>query len=176
MKFLELELPGVYRIEWEWLEDERGAFARTFCAREFEARGLSPCVAQCSLSHNRRRGTVRGMHYQVEPHAEAKLIRCSRGQVFDVVIDLRTDSPTFTRWIAVELSATEPEMLYLPKGCAHGFQTLADETEVFYQISTYYEPLAARGVRWDDPAFGIPWPLPVSVISEKDRGYPLFRP
>jgi len=176
MKFTELELPGVYRIEIEPIVDERGFFARSFCRREWEARGLNPCIAQCNISRNDRRGTLRGMHYQADPHAEAKLIRCTRGRVFDVVIDLRAASPTFARWVSVELSSEEPRMLYVPEGCAHGFQTLADDTEVFYLMSAFYEPEAARGVRWDDPLFDIPWPLPVSVISVRDRTYPLFRP
>jgi dTDP-4-dehydrorhamnose 3,5-epimerase len=174
MTFTELELPGVTLIEPEVIEDERGSFARTFCAREFERRGLNPCVAQCNLSWNRQRGTVRGLHYQAEPFAEAKLVRCTRGALFDVVVDLRPGSPTLGAFAAVELTAAGGRMLYIPEGCAHGFQTLEDDTEVFYQISQFYHPESARGLRWDDPAFAIPWPLPVSVISAKDRSYPCY--
>ncbi|MCA1684726.1 MAG: dTDP-4-dehydrorhamnose 3,5-epimerase [Planctomycetia bacterium] len=175
MIFLELDLAGAFLVEPERLEDGRGFFARTWCRREFEARGLDPRLAQCSVSFNARRGTLRGMHYQAAPHAEAKLVRCTRGAVFDVVLDLRPGSPTFARWASSELTADDHRMLYVPAGFAHGFQTLADRTEVFYQMSEPFEPSSARGVRWDDPAFGIAWPPAADrVISERDRGFPDF--
>ena len=170
------EIPGVFLLEPELVEDERGAFARTWCPREFAARGLSPNLAQCSLSFNARKGTLRGMHYQAAPYAEAKLVRCTRGAIYDVALDLRPGSPTFKRWTARELSADNRRMLYIPEGCAHGFQTLADDTEVFYQISEFYHPEAARGVRWDDPAFGIAWPpAERRILSARDAGYEDFR-
>jgi dTDP-4-dehydrorhamnose 3,5-epimerase len=177
MKFLETRLQGVYEIEAEPREDERGFLARSFCQREFEARGLVTAIAQCSVSYNRERGTLRGMHYQQAPYAEAKLIRCLRGALCDVVIDLRPQSSTFLQWVAVELKARPgrlSRMLYVPEGFAHGFQTLEDDTELFYQISEFHTPEAARGVRWDDPAFRIEWPEPVRVISDRDRTYPDF--
>jgi dTDP-4-dehydrorhamnose 3,5-epimerase len=178
VKFIETRLAGVYEIEPQPVEDERGFFARSFCRLEFERRGLNGAIAQCSVSYNRKRGTLRGMHYQEAPFAEAKLIQCLRGAVYDVVIDLRRDSQTFLQWLAVELRAVPgrtSRMLYIPEGFAHGFQTLEDDTELFYQISEFYTPDAARGIRWDDAAFGIEWPEPVRVMSEKDRGYPDFR-
>ena len=174
MIFRETPLPGVWVLTPERFEDERGFFARTFCRRDFEARGLDPDVAQCSVSYNHRRGTLRGLHFQIAPHEEVKLVRVTRGAVWDVIVDLRPDSPTFRQHFGVVLSADEGNQLYIPKGMAHGFQTLADATEVFYQISAFYAPEAARGYRWDDPAFAIPWPEPVTVMSEKDRNLPLF--
>ncbi|MFP5287149.1 MAG: dTDP-4-dehydrorhamnose 3,5-epimerase [Thermoanaerobaculia bacterium] len=174
MIFRETPLPGAWVLEPERIADERGYFARTWCRRDFETRGLDSGVAQCSVSFNHRRGTLRGLHFQVEPHAEVKLVRVTRGAVWDVIVDLRPDSPTFRRHFAVVLSAEEGNQLYIPKGMAHGFQTLEDATEVFYQISAFYAPEAARGCRWDDPAFAIPWPEPVTVLSEKDRNLPLF--
>jgi dTDP-4-dehydrorhamnose 3,5-epimerase len=157
--------------------DDRGLFARSYCRREFQERGLNPDIAQCNISYNRMRGTLRGMHYQEAPYGEAKLIRCLRGALYDVAVDLRADSPTFREWAAVELRA-EPgctsRMLYVPEGFAHGFLTLEDDTEVFYQMSEFFSPQAARGVRWDDPAFSITWPEPVRIISERDRTYPDF--
>ncbi len=177
MTFHETRLAGLYTIDWEPLHDERGFFARTFCRREFEARGLNGTVAQSSVSYTRQRGTLRGMHYQEAPHGEAKLIRCVRGAVYDVAIDLRPDSVTFRQWAAVELRAAPgrvASMLYVPEGFAHGFQTLEDDTELLYQMSEFYTPEAARGVRWDDPAFGVQWPEPVRVMSERDRDYPDF--
>ena len=165
---------GAVVIEPELVEDERGFFARSFCAREFAARGLDARVAQCNVSFNRARGTLRGLHFQRPPHAEAKLVRCTRGAVYDVALDLRSDSPTFLVHFAVELSAANRKMLFVPAGLAHGFQTLEPDTEVFYQISTPYVPDAADGVRWNDPAFAIDWPLAVSAISERDRAYPDF--
>lgn len=174
MIFRELDLPGAFLLEPERLEDERGFFARIFCRRELEAHGLNPGVAQCSLSFNRRRGTVRGMHWQAPPAEEAKLVRCVRGAVHDVIVDLRPDSPTFERHAAVELDAENRLALYVPPGCAHGFQTLEDSTELLYQMSEFYAPESARGFRFDDPEVGVRWPLPVSVISERDRSLPRF--
>jgi dTDP-4-dehydrorhamnose 3,5-epimerase len=175
MRFIELDLKGAYLIEPDRLEDERGFFARTWCRREFEACGLTSRLVQCNISFNRRRGTLRGMHYQAEPHSETKLVRCTRGAIYDVIIDLRPSSPTFKRWVSAELTADNRRMLYIPEGFAHGLQTLVDDTEVLYQMSEFYVPEAARGVRWDDPAFDIRWP-PVEgrVMSEKDRTYPDF--
>jgi dTDP-4-dehydrorhamnose 3,5-epimerase len=172
MIFSETKLPGAYLIEPQRLADERGFFARTWCRREFEAHGLDASLAQCNISFNRQAGTLRGMHYQVAPSAEAKLVRCTMGAIYDVIIDLRPGSPTFLQHIGVELTVENRAMLFIPEGFAHGFQTLADSTEVSYQMSEFYAPEHARGVRWDDPAFGIVWPLPVSIISEKDRALP----
>jgi len=175
MKFHETRIPGVVEICLELLPDERGFFARTWCAGEFEAHGLSPHLEQCNLSFSRRKGTLRGMHYQAAPYQEAKLIRCTQGAIFDVVVDLRPQSSTFKSWIAAELTAANRNMLYVPQGCAHGFLTLADDTEVFYQMSEVYNAESARGVRWDDAAFMIAWPATVEVISERDRAYPDFQ-
>jgi dTDP-4-dehydrorhamnose 3,5-epimerase len=174
--FTETRLKGAFVIEPEKLEDERGFFARTWCEREFAKHDLNARLAQCSVSFNHKRGTLHGMHYQVAPHEEAKLVRCTKGAIYDVIIDLRPDSPTFTRWIAVDLTSANRRMLYIPEGFAHGFQTLEDNTEVFYQISEFYAPECARGVRWNDPAFGIDWPEGERVISEKDRNYLDFNP
>ena len=172
MKFLETELKGAYLIELDLREDERGFFARTFCKNIFDEQGL-PCeVAQSNLSYNARRGTLRGMHYQAEPFAEAKLVQCVQGSLFDVIIDLRRESETYCRWVGVELSAENGRMLYVPEGFAHGFQTLEDNTAVYYHMFQFYAPQFARGVRWDDPAFGIKWPLEDPIISEKDRQLP----
>jgi dTDP-4-dehydrorhamnose 3,5-epimerase len=175
MKFEETTLAGAYVVEMEQLSDERGFFARTFCRDEFEARGLDARIAQCSASFNRLRGTLRGMHYQAAPFAEAKLVRCTMGAIYDVIVDLRTASPTFKRWFAVELSAANRRALYVPEGLAHGFLTLADESEVFYQISEFYHPDGSRGVRWNDEAFRISWPFEPRVISERDRAFPDFK-
>lgn len=178
MRFLETPLNGAWVIDLDLLGDERGWFARTFDAGEFAARGLNPDVAQCNASFNARRGTLRGMHYQAEPHGESKLVRCVRGAIFDVAVDLREGSPTLRRWHGVELSAENRLAFYIPPGLAHGFQTLSDDAEVLYQMGSPYVPEAARGVRWDDPAFAIDWPQPSGdrVISEKDRLYPDFEP
>ena len=172
MIFNATELIGVYVIEPERLSDERGFFARTWCQHEFEAHGLDVRLAQCSLSFNLKRGTLRGMHYQDEPYVEAKLVRCTLGRLYDVVVDLRPTSSTYRQWMSVELSADNRRMIYIPPGLAHGFQTLIDQTEVFYQISEFYHPESARGVRWNDPAFNIDWPLPDPILSERDRTYP----
>ena len=174
MKFRETELSGVWVIEPEPQADERGFFARTWCAQEFLARGLSAGLAQCSVSWNRARGTVRGLHYQAAPHEEAKLVRCTRGAIHDVALDLRSGSPTRHRWIAVELTGDNHRMLFVPEGVAHGFQTLVDDTEVFYQISRAYHPEAQRGVRWHDPALGITWPVPDAIVSARDAALPLL--
>lgn len=176
MIFIETKLKGAFVIEPERLEDERGFFARTWCQSEFEAHGLNPRLAQCSISFNKRRGTLRGMHYQAAPHEEAKLVRCIRGAIYDVILDLRPVSPTFRQWTSVELTADNRRMVYIPEGCAHGFQTLEDSTEVFYGMSEFYCPEAARGVRWDDPAFGIEWPVQVTAVSYKDNSYSAFLP
>jgi dTDP-4-dehydrorhamnose 3,5-epimerase len=172
--FVETRLTGSFIIEPERNEDQRGFFARTWCQREFMKHGLNPRLAQCSVSFNRKRGTLRGMHYQIAPHEEAKLVRCTRGAIYDVIIDLRPDSPTFTRWVAAELTAANYRMLYIPEGFAHGFQTLDDDSEVFYQMSEFYAPECARGVRWNDPAFGIQWPSDERTISLRDDTYPDF--
>ena len=174
--FRETSLAGAFVIEPEKREDERGFFARTFCREEFAMRGLNTEVVQCNVSFNKRKGTLRGMHYQVPPFAEAKLIRCTAGAIFDVIIDLRESSETFRRHFAVELCASTGRMLYIPEGFAHGFQTLLDDTEVFYQMSQAYAPQCARGVRWNDPAFGIEWPLAERTMHERDRNYPDFVP
>ncbi|HEX8723372.1 MAG TPA: dTDP-4-dehydrorhamnose 3,5-epimerase [Pyrinomonadaceae bacterium] len=175
MRFVETPLPGAFVVEPEPAADERGLFARTFCREEFAALGLDTRVAQCSTSYNRRRGTLRGLHYQAEPYPEAKLVRCTAGSVYDVLVDLRADSPAFRRWFAVELTASNRRALYVPAGLAHGFQTLEDDSEVFYQISEFYHPECARGVRWDDPAFGVRWPeSDARVISGRDRAFPDF--
>jgi dTDP-4-dehydrorhamnose 3,5-epimerase len=174
MYFHETRLPGAYLIEIERLEDERGFFARTWCQREFEAHGLNPCLVQCNVSYNKRAGTLRGMHYQAAPLAEAKLVRCTRGAIYDVIVDLRRDSPAFKQHLAVTLTPEARNMLYIPEGFAHGFLTLADDTEVFYQMSEFYAPDYARGVRWNDPAIAIQWPAPVQVISDRDANYPDF--
>jgi dTDP-4-dehydrorhamnose 3,5-epimerase len=172
MRFHETSLPGAWVIELDPLGDERGWFARTFDTDEFEARGLNPVVAQCNVSFNARGGTLRGMHYQAEPHGESKLVRCTRGAIFDVAVDLRKDSSAFSNWHGVELSAENRRAFYIPAGLAHGFQTLTDDCEVTYQMGHHYVPEAGRGVRFDDPAFGIEWPAPPATISEKDRSYP----
>ena len=174
MIFQPTGLAGAYVIAIERLRDERGFFARSFCAREFEDHGLNPSMAQCNISYNRHAGTLRGMHFQASPFEEAKLVRCTRGAIHDVIIDLRPDSPTFMRHVGVLLTPDERNMLYVPEGFAHGFLTLEDHTEVFYQMSEFYVPGAARGFRWDDPAFAIDWPAPVNVISERDAAYPDF--
>lgn len=173
MKFLPAAIGGAYWVELEPHADERGFFARTWCAEELAARGLVAALAQCSVSYNRRRGTLRGMHWQAKPHEEAKLVACPRGAAWDVMLDLREGSPTWGRWDAAELSARNRRMAYLPPGVAHGFQTLEDETDVLYYISTPYQPASARGARFDDPRFAIAWPLPDPIVSERDRAFPL---
>jgi len=174
MRFNETSLKGVFLIELDLLKDERGFFARTFCSQKFSQHGLNPRFDQCNISYNHKKGTLRGMHFQAAPHAEAKLIRCIRGAIFDVVIDLRSESATFEQWIGIELSARSAEMLYIPEGCAHGFQTLEDNTEIFYQMSYPFIPEAASGVSWNDPHFNIKWPCAERIISTKDQSYPPY--
>jgi dTDP-4-dehydrorhamnose 3,5-epimerase len=176
MIFKDTGIDGVWVIEPERHEDERGFFARTWDPDEFAERGLNPELAQCSISFNRACGTLRGLHYQAPPHEEAKLVRCTAGAIFDVAVDLRPDSSTFRDWFGIELSAENRLALYVPEGCAHGFLTLADDSEVHYQISQDYVPDAGRGFRWDDPAFAIRWPREVVVINDRDRSYADFRP
>ena len=176
MIFAKTEVDGAYLVDLERLEDDRGFFARSWCRREFAAQGLVVDLAQANVAFTRRRGTLRGLHYQIAPHEEAKLVRCTRGAAYVVAVDLRPDSPSRTRWIGVELTAESRRALYVPPGCAQGYQTLEDDTEAFYQMSTFYAPDAARGLRFDDPFFKIHWPLPVSVISERDRAWPDFSP
>ncbi len=171
MKYTPLHLQGAYLLELEPIVDERGFFARTFCRKEFAQNCLDSQLEQCSISFNVKKGTIRGMHFQKAPHGEVKLIRCTRGEIYDVIIDLRKNSETYKQWEAVVLSAENRHMLYIPEGFAHGFQTLEDETEVFYQISIPYVSGSSSGFRWNDPAFGIAWPLDVSVISLKDQQF-----
>jgi dTDP-4-dehydrorhamnose 3,5-epimerase len=172
MKFAPLSLSGAYVVDVEMIQDERGFFARTWCADEFKTHGLTTKLAQCSISYNKRRGTLRGMHYQAKPFAEAKLVRCSAGAIYDVIVDLRPESATYRRWLAVELSAANHKMIYVPEDFAHGFQTLTDESEVFYQMSGPYVSESARGIRWDDPVFRIEWPIADPIISDRDRKFP----
>ncbi|MBL0211793.1 MAG: dTDP-4-dehydrorhamnose 3,5-epimerase [Holophagaceae bacterium] len=174
MKFIPSVLGGAFRIEMDRLEDERGFFARTWCGREAELHDLIPGIAQCNISFNRRRGTLRGMHFQAEPHREAKLVRCTRGAVFDVILDLRPGSPTFKKWEGFELDEENGAAIYVPEGFAHGFQTLSDDAEVHYQMSEFFHEDCAKGVRWNDPAFGIDWPVPDPILSAKDAAYPDF--
>ena len=175
MIFRETILKGAFLIDLEPHEDERGFFARTFCVQEFQAQGLNARLAQCSISFNKTRGTLRGMHWQTAPQAEAKLVRVTRGGIFDAIIDLRLGSPTFRQHFVAELTAENRRMLYVPEGCAHGFQTFEDSTEVFYQMSAVFAPALARGVRWDDPAFGIQWPeVEHRILNERDASYPDF--
>jgi dTDP-4-dehydrorhamnose 3,5-epimerase len=171
MIFEPTQIPGAMVIRPQRTEDERGFFARIYCERELAEHGLDPRLVQHSLSYNRLRGTLRGMHFQTEPHAENKLVSCNRGAIYDVIIDLRAESPSYRRWIAVTLTADGQESLFVPKGCAHGFVTLADETTVEYKISEFYAPGFAQGVRFDDPAFAIEWPLAPVVISSRDLAY-----
>lgn len=174
MRFIETPLEGVVVIESEAHKDERGSFARIWCAKEFAEHGLNSELVQCSLSRNHLAGTVRGMHFQSAPHEETKVVRCVSGALFDVALDLRKGSGSFGQWFAAELNDENGRALYVPPGVAHGFQTLTDNTSVLYQISDWFVPESASGVRWDDPAFGIDWPLACSVISNKDATYPLF--
>lgn len=175
MKFSPSGIVGAYVIDMEQVVDERGFFARSWCRKEFEKHGLNTDIAQCSVSFNKKRGTLRGMHYQGTPHEEVKVVRCTSGAIYDVIIDLRPESATFKKWVAVELSAENRRMIYIPAGVAHGFQTLVDDVEVLYQISEFYCPESAKSVRWDDPEFGIKWPPAAErVISARDRQYPDF--
>ncbi len=174
MRFVPTKIDGAFRIEPERLVDERGFFARTWCEREFQEHGLEPRLVQCSISFSAKRGTLRGMHFQAPPHEEVKLVRCTRGAIYDVILDLRPDSPTLLAWQGFELTAENRSAFYIPKGIAHGFLTLSDECEVFYQMSESFHGPAARGVRWNDPAFGIQWPHEVTTISQRDADYPLW--
>jgi dTDP-4-dehydrorhamnose 3,5-epimerase len=174
--FTETSLADAFVVDLEPVADERGFFARAYCRREFQAHGLNPRLAQCNISQNLRRGTLRGMHWQAAPHQEAKLVRCIRGAIHDVIIDLRRGSPTFAKHTSTTLTASNRRMLYVPEGFAHGFLTLEDDTEVFYQMSEFYAPGSARGVRYDDPTFAISWPADILIVSERDRSYPDWDP
>lgn len=173
--FKPLEVAGAYLIEIDRKEDERGFFARTWCAKEFEAQGLKASLAQCNMSYNKQKGTLRGLHYQLPPHQETKIVRCTTGGIYDVILDLRPDSPTYLKWCGVELWSHNHQVLYVPEGCGHGIQTLADHTEVMYMVSEFYTPEAERGVMWNDPVFAIEWPpAEQRIISEKDQNHPPF--
>lgn len=174
MIFTETKLEGVFITDIEPISDERGFFGRTFCTREFEEKGLVTEFVQCSVSYNKTKGTLRGMHFQAAPHEETKIVSCTKGAIYDVVLDLRPASNTFKQWVAVELSAATHRSLYIPKGVAHGFLTLQDNTEVYYQISEFYYPALSKGVRWDDPAFGMEWPSEADNISPRDLTFPLY--
>jgi dTDP-4-dehydrorhamnose 3,5-epimerase len=174
--FVETPIGGAFVVDLEPLSDERGFFARTWCQREFEAHGLETRLVQCSVSFNQQAGTLRGLHYQAAPYAEVKLVRCISGAVFDVIVDLRSGSPTFARHYSVILSAVNRRLLYIPEGCAHGFQTLEQDTEVAYQMSEFHRPDYSRGVRWNDPAFGIAWPpTETRIVNQRDQTYPDFQ-
>jgi dTDP-4-dehydrorhamnose 3,5-epimerase len=172
MIFAALPLSGAFAIDVELHNDDRGSFARTYCKQEFEARGLSALFVQCNTSYSAHKGTLRGMHFQAEPKPEAKLVRCTRGAAIDVIVDLRPKSPTFCKWVSVELTADNRRAIFVPAGFAHGFQTLVDETEIFYQMSEYYDEGLARGVRWNDPAFAIQWPIEPPILSQRDASFP----
>ena len=174
MNFTETILKGAFIIDVEPREDERGFFARSWCEDEFRQHGLNPHLVQCNISFNKKRGTLRGMHYQSAPFAEAKVVRCTMGEIYDVIIDLIPESPTFKQWIGVELTAANRRMLYIPENFAHGFQTLVDDTEVFYQMSEFYYPECAHGIRWNDPTFGVEWNYSPPILSQKDNGFPNF--
>lgn len=177
MKFTETKLRGAYIVELETINDERGFFARSWCEKEFAEHGLNSKLVQCNISFNQKKGTLRGMHYQAKPYEEAKLVRCTQGAIYDVIIDIRQDSPTFKQWLGIELTAENRQMLYIPEGFAHGFQTLVDNTEVFYQMSEFYYAESARGIRWGDPQIGIKWLITDNlIISEKDQSYEMFDP
>jgi dTDP-4-dehydrorhamnose 3,5-epimerase len=175
MIFEQSKVVGAFKISLEPRADERGFFARSWCHNEFEQWGLNPNLVQCNISFNSKKHTMRGMHYQENPYAEAKVVRCTKGAIYDVVLDLRPQSPTFMDWVGVKLTSANRDMLYIPEGCAHGFLTLEEETEVLYQMSEFYKAESARGVRWDDPAFGIQWPATPDLMSERDRTYPDFQ-
>ncbi len=174
MIFTQSALAGAYIIEPEPLKDDRGFFSRTFCVNEYTELGLNPHIVQCNISYNHIKGTVRGMHYQLAPHREVKVVRCTRGAIYDVIVDLRSDSTTYKQWVGVELTADNGKQLYVPTGFAHGYQTLEDSSEVSYQVSEFYSPQSEQGVRWNDPAFAITWPLKVHSISDKDMNHPEF--
>jgi dTDP-4-dehydrorhamnose 3,5-epimerase len=173
MHFNETRLPGAYLVEPEPIADERGFFARAWCQKEFQAHDLTDQFVQCNLAYNRSRGTLRGLHFQRSPHREVKVVRCTMGRIFDVIVDLRPQSPTHRHWAGYELSAENRKMLYIPKGFAHGYVTLSDHSEIYYQVSAFYAPQSEGGVRWNDPAFGIKWPeITPLIISSKDRKWP----
>ena len=174
MKFIPTKLAGAYIVELETIRDDRGFFARSWCQQEFLDQGLNPHLVQCNISFNSQQGIIRGMHYQVAPHEEVKLVRCTRGSIYDVIIDLRPDSETFKQWTLIELTTNNHLALYIPAGFAHGFQTLEPETEVFYQMSEFYHPESARGVRWNDPTFTVEWVLDAVGMSDRDQSYPDF--
>jgi dTDP-4-dehydrorhamnose 3,5-epimerase len=176
MKFRETGFEGLFVLELEMIADSRGFFARSWCAREFAEHGLEMAVAQCNISYNEKRGTLRGLHFQVKPFEEDKIVWCTKGLIYDVAVDLRAKSPTFRRWFAMELSEENRQGVFIPRGFAHGFQTLVDGSEVLYQMSEFYHPEAQAGVRWNDPAFGIRWPLPEANLSPKDAALPYFAP
>lgn len=175
MLFKKTGLRDSYIIELETMEDKRGFFARCFCQKEFVKHGLNPHIVQCNLSYNKWRGTLRGMHYQAAPYQEAKLVSCVQGSIYDVIIDLHHGSPTYCKWVAVELSAKNHKILYVPEGFAHGFQTLEDNTIVFYQISEFYHPECSRGILWNDPLFKVEWPIKDIIVSTRDNNHPRFR-
>ncbi|MCY7332466.1 MAG: dTDP-4-dehydrorhamnose 3,5-epimerase [Pseudanabaena sp. CAN_BIN31] len=175
MKFIETKLKDAYIIEIEPISDDRGFFARSWCQQEFSDRGLNPNLVQCNISFNLKKGTLRGMHYQAKLHEEAKLVRCIRGAIYDVIIDIRPDSSTFKDWLSVDLNADNRKMLYIPEGFAHGFQTLDDNSEVFYQMSNFYHPESARGIRWNDPEFQLEWQIESKIISERDLSYKFWQ-
>ena len=176
MIFIETKLKGAFIIEPETIEDKRGFFARICCQKEFDEHGLISHFVQCNISFNKKKGTLRGMHYQNAPYEEVKVVRCTKGAIYDVILDLRQDSITYKQWIAVELTADNHKVLYVPEGFAHGYQTLEDDTEVFYQVTQFYSPESERGIRWEEPQFGIQWPAVVErIISEKDKNWPDFK-
>jgi dTDP-4-dehydrorhamnose 3,5-epimerase len=174
MIFTETDLKGSFLVELAPHYDERGFFSRSYCHNEFSAHGLNPAVVQCNISYNAKKGTMRGMHLQIAPFMEAKLVRCTRGKIFDVIVDLRKSSDTYLKWFGVELTADNHKAFYVPEEFAHGFLTLEDDTEVFYQMSEFYSPECSRGYRWDDPGFAIQWPNPIQVISDKDATLPFY--
>src|SRR5262249_23809570 len=174
MLFTETDIAGVYVIDLKRLDDDRGWFARSFCTEEFEAQGLEPDIVQCNISYNTKAGTIRGLHYQAPPSAEGKLVRCTSGGIYDVAVDIRPESTTYLQHVAVELTAENRRALFVPKLFAHGFQTLTDGPEVFYQMTAAYDPTAGRGLRYNDPQLGIEWPLPISAVSDRDAELPLL--
>jgi dTDP-4-dehydrorhamnose 3,5-epimerase len=176
MTFTETPLAGAFLIDLELREDERGFFARSFCQDEFRSRGLDARVAQCNISFSERKGTLRGMHFQVPPHEETKLVRCTMGEIFDVIVDVRPSSKSYGEWFAARLSARNRQMIYVPAGFAHGFQTMTDEAEVFYQMSDSHHPESARGIRWNDPALSVRWPLVEPIVSQRDMNFPDWKP
>jgi dTDP-4-dehydrorhamnose 3,5-epimerase len=174
MIFTETKLKGAFIIEIQKLEDERGFFGRAWCQKEFEDHGLNPNICQINTSYTKNKGTIRGLHYQVNPYQETKFIRCTRGRIFDLIIDLRHDSPTFMQWIGNELSSDNYKMVYVPENFAHGILTLEDNSEIYYPVTQFYTPGSERGIRWNDPAFNIKWPIEVEIVSEKDNSHPDF--